>query len=530
MDATDTQNSHVNRRSLLVGTAAAAAAGSAAGTAEAASPGSVTWDEEFDVVIAGFGLAGCYASIEALDSKPYAKVLILEKAPEEHAGGNSRASGQSLWRPKPNKQALMHYQRKMSEPNPIPEDLLEYWADQLLELEPWIKDRAKEARQEYVTSAGTREMPEYGAEEAVLSATILPRPGGLWEAFKKNIDKRPVTVWYESPAVELVQDCESGEVFGLIVEQAGKRIAVRALGGVVMAVGGFENNMDMQRNYFGHDVYPFGTPYNTGDGIRMVQKAGADLWHMRARVQSGGIWPAIQVPEFDTVFMRDFQSREQTEFHSWIDVAADDRRFYDETKRYSATHHKEKRHGHYFDTEFFQVQPVHMIFDETVCKNFCLMMKWMTWNAAVHRYDWSEDNSAEVEKGWVLKADTLAGLAFKMGRNADQIIRTVDEYNEACRAGKDEAYGRHPDTLSPIENGPFYAVKIVGGIVCTSGGAKRNKDSEVLDYASNAIPGLYEAGNLGSFISHLYQNGAYLTEAKITGRTAGRNAVLRAYT
>jgi succinate dehydrogenase/fumarate reductase flavoprotein subunit len=337
-----------------------------------------------------------------------------------------------------------------------------------------------------------------------------------------------VTVWYESPAVELVQDCESGEVFGVIVEQGGKRIAVRALGGVVMAVGGFENNMDMQRNYFGHDVYPFGTPYNTGDGIRMVQKAGADLWHMRARVQSGGIWPAIKVPEFDTVFMRDFQSREQTDYHSWIDVAADDRRFYDETERYSATHHKEKRHGHYFDTEFFQVQPVHMIFDETVCKNFCLMMKWMTWNAAVHRYDWSEDNSAEVEKGWVLKADTLAGLAFKMGRNADQIIRTVDEYNEACRAGKDEAFGRHPDTLSPIENGPFYAVKIVGGVVCTSGGAKRNKDSEVLDYDGKPIPGLYEAGNLGSFISHLYQNGAYLTEAMITGRTAGRNAVLRA--
>ncbi len=92
----------------------------------------------------------------------------------------------------------------------------------------------------------------------------------------------------------------------------------------------------------------------------------------------------------------------------------------------------------------------------------------------------------------------------------------------------DEEFGRHPDTLGPIETGPFYAVEIIGGIVCTSGGAKRNKDSEVLDYDGNPIPGLYEAGNLGSFISHLYQNGAYLTEAMITGRTAGRNAVQRA--
>ena len=145
MDATKSNNQVVNRRSLLIGTAAAAAA--TAGTAEAASPGSVTWDEEFDIVIAGFGLAGCSAAIEALDTNPDAKVLILEKAPKEHAGGNSRASGQSLWRPKPNKQALMNYQRKMGSTNPIPEELLEFWADQLLVLEPWIRDRAKEARQ-----------------------------------------------------------------------------------------------------------------------------------------------------------------------------------------------------------------------------------------------------------------------------------------------------------------------------------------------------------------------------------------------
>ncbi len=326
----------INRRSVVVGTAAAAAA--SAGSAEAASH-TTSWDEEFNIVIAGFGLSGCSAAIEALDTNPNAKVLILEKAPEEHAGGNSRASGQSLWRPKPNKQALMHYQRNMSAANPIPEDLLEYWADRLLELEPWIKDRAKEARQEYVTSPGTKEMPEFGAEEAVGGSTILPRPGGLWEALKKNIDKRPVTVWYESPAVDLVQDCESGEVFGVIVERNGNRTAVRARGGVVMAVGGFENNMDMQRNYFGFDVYPFGTPYNTGDGIRMLQKAGADLWHMRARGSSGGIWPAIKVPDLDTVFMRDFQSREQTDYHNWIDIAADNSRFYNETVRYSANPH-----------------------------------------------------------------------------------------------------------------------------------------------------------------------------------------------
>ena len=517
----------VDRRSLLVGAAASTMA--ITGPANATDPASVAWDEEFDIVIAGFGLAGCSAAIEALEAKPDARVLILEKAPEDEAGGNSRASGQSLWIPHDDKQALMHYQRQMSAPNPIPEELLDFWADQLLALEPWIIERAKEAGQKYDTGdGGIMEMPEFGAEEAVkFNSTILPRAGGLWEAFKKNIDKRPVTVWYESPVVDLVQDCSSREVFGVIIDRGGRRLSIRARGGVILAVGGFENNLDMQRNYFGYDdIHPFGSPYNTGDGIRLVQKAGADLWHMRARGQSGGLWPAFKVPEYETVFMRNFQS----EYHSFIDVAADDRRFNDETRDhwYALTHQKFKKHGHYFDTLFYQVQPVHMIFDETLRKNHCLMMKWMTWNAAVHRYDWSDDNSAEVEKGWITKAQTIGGLAYKIGRNSDQLIRTVEEYNAACREGVDEEFGRHPDFLSPIATPPFYAIELKPGVVCTSGGAKRNKDSEVLDYDGNSIPGLYEAGNLGSFISHLYQNGAYLTEAMITGRTAGRNAVLRA--
>ena len=37
-----------------------------------------------------------------------------------------------------------------------------------------------------------------------------------------------------------------------------------------------------------------------------------------------------------------------------------------------------------------------------------------------------------------------------------------------------------------------------------------------------------EAGQLGSMVSDLYQNGTYLTEAMISGRSAGRNAVRRA--
>ncbi len=63
------------------------------------------------------------------------------------------------------------------------------------------------------------------------------------------------------------------------------------------------------------------------------------------------------------------------------------------------------------------------------------------------------------------------------------------------------------------------------GVGRQGGGARRNIESEVLDHHGKPIPRLYEAGELGSMFSNLYQNGSYLTEAMISGRAAGRNAV-----
>ena len=485
----------------------------------------IRWDEEYDVVIVGFGVAGCSAAIEALDARPDARILILEKAPEEHAGGNSRASGQGLVIPK-DKEAMKQYQRNLSYSNPVPEDLLEFWASELMELHPWIEDRAREARQEYLVSEPIYEFADLCAEEAVRNqATILPRPGGLWEAFRKNIDRRPVTVWYESPAVDLVQDRAGGEVFGVVVERDSRQIAVKARGGVVMACGGYEHNEDMKRNYAGWtDVHTFGSPYNTGDGIHMLQRAGADLWHLRNRMNSGGFHLAFKVPEYETAFMRAFDHVS----HSWIEVAADDRRFGDETYPFNRTHYKWKQHGHYVDTLHAWVMPVHMIFDESVRKNNCLGMNWMTWNMAVERYDWSKDNSREVEKGWITRADTITDLALKLGRDQDRLVKTVADYNAACADKADPLFNRDPSTLEPVATPPYYAIELKPGLVCTSAGAKRTPRGEVLNRAGEPIPGLYEAGQLGSMVSDLYQNGTYLTEAMISGRSAGLNAVRRA--
>lgn len=494
-----------------------------------ASPRSVQdWDAEFDVLICGFGCAGASAAIEAYDTDSSARILLVEKAPAKFAGGNARVSGQSLLIPR-DAQALKSYQRAMSTSNPIPESILDEWSNRMVRLEPWLQQIAADAGAEYLRGAGfserevVLEFPEFGASDAVShTATILPLPSGVWLALKANVEKRKIPVWYESPIVDLIQDPDTLEVFGAWINHNGKRKAVRATRGVIMAVGGYEADPYMQRNYYGlGNVVPLGTPYNTGDGVRILQKAGAEMWHLRNQGQSGGIWPGIKAPDQQTSYLRNFM----LPAFSWIDVDSSGRRFYGETNELQLTHYKQKMHGRWVDVPLHIADSVHMIFDETTRQAGRLVMQVMTWSAVVHDYEWSEDNSAEIESGLIKRADDIASLATQIGLDPVALTEEVGSYNAACAAGVDDAHGRMPATLQPIANGPFYAVPITPAIVCTGGGARRDMDGRVYDHGGKVIPRLFEAGELGSMISDLYQNGSYLTEGMITGRGAARAAL-----
>lgn len=486
------------------------------------------WDAECDVLICGYGCAGASAAIEAYDADPSAKVLIIEKAPIEHEGGNARVSGQSLLISK-DKESLKNYQRAMSVSNPIPEDMLDEWASRMVELEPWIQALAKRAGQEFLRGTGfserdaVLEFPELGARDAVAyTSTILPIPSGVWMALKSNVEQRGIPVWHESPLIDLIQDPDTLEVFGAWIERDGERRAVRARRGVIVAVGGYEADLQMQRDYYGLDnVKPFGTPYNTGDGVRIMQRAGAEMWHMRNQGQSGGIWPGIAKGAGPNVFMRNFF----LPAFSWFDIAADGRRFYNETNELQLTHYKEKKFGRWLDVPLVAAYPVYMIFDETTRQAGKLVLEVMTWKAVVSDEVWSEDNYAEVQSGLIKKAESIGDLAVQIGIAPDTLKTELDAYNASCAKGSDDAHGRDPQTLQPMHNGPYYAVLITPSLVCTGGGAKRNMRGEVFDYHGRVIPRLFEAGELGSMFSDLYQNGSYLTEAMITGRGAARSAL-----
>ena len=100
---------------------------------------------------------------------------------------------------------------------------------------------------------------------------------------------------------------------------------------------------------------------------------------------------------------------------------------------------------------------------------------------------------ALLSKGVAWKADTIADLAMAAGLPVDAFTATVSTYNEGCATGAD-VFGRID--LTPMENGPFYAVKTVPFVMLTNGGPMMNNDCQVYRKDGTLIEGVYIAGEI----------------------------------
>lgn len=497
-----------------------------------------SWDREVDFLVVGYGLAGEAAALEANDIDPNASILVLEKMPEQLAGGNSIASGQTFIVPSADGvEGFKEYIRNCNEPNPIPEEYLDFLATEFADQIKWVQGTVNAAGYEvgYVGGGPLRwgslvvEFAEFpGAGFEGTSAHIRKagsgtfENGGIWKGFNEAVKMREnIEVAYSTPAIDLIQDPETKTVLGVTAQDPeGNIIRIKANKGVLLACGGFENNLEMQRNYHGMDtVYTAGTPGNTGDGIRMLMKAGAKMWHMNNQTQSGGFWLGIKVPEYESTFMRNMTFKSG----SWIEIDSDNQRFYNESKDYHRQHMKYVEYGRYVDLPHERALPVHLIFDDKLASSESVASQWLSWPITTEGYVWSADNSAEIEKGWIIKADSIEELAEKINRDPAEVKATIDRYNAMVEAGVDSDFNRDPATMQKIDQAPYYAVELTPTLVATTGGAERNIHSQVLDWDGNPIPNLYEAGELGSYVSNLYQNGVFLSEAIASGRAAAQH-------
>ncbi len=545
----------ISRRGFLKGGAASVASVAAAGllagcssntassaaassqTPEAEPSPAVSYDKEVDFLIVGYGLAGEAAALEANDIDPNAKVCVLEKMSEEKAGGNSIASGQTVILPaEDDLENFKKYLTACSQPNPIAEEYTDFLATEFAQQGRWIQGTMEPVGYELGYVGGgpiswgslVTEFPDLeganfkGCSAHVRAAGSTFEYGGVWRGFHLAVQTREnIEVCYNTAFKSLIQD-ETGAVLGVVAtDETGKEIRIGSQKGVVLACGGFENNLEMQRNFHGMDMaYTGGTPGNTGDAIEVLMSSGAKMWHMKNQTQSGGFWLGIKVPDHEAAFMRNYSMAGT----SWMEVAADSKRFYNETGAYHRQHMKYKEYGHYVDLPHDRALPVDLIFDEKTRLAGSIVTKWMSWPITTEGYVWSDDNSKEVESGWIIKADTLDELAEKLGRDPATLKETVENFNEMARAQKDKEFGRSAETMSPLDTPPYYAVGIAPALVATTGGAERNTKAQVLKWNGEVIPNLYEAGELGSYVSNLYQNGMFLAEAIATGRAAADTA------
>ncbi|HBC08612.1 MAG TPA: FAD-binding dehydrogenase, partial [Rhodospirillaceae bacterium] len=340
-----------------------------------------------------------------------------------------------------------------------------------------------------------------------------------WKRFESFVTERNIPVLYETPGRELIQDGETREIIGVRAEKDGKSVFIKARRGVVLTCGGFENNQEMIRNYLPgvSYCYPSGTPYNEGDGIAMALSVGADLWHMN---NFAGPSMALKVPEFPATFSIQALHFAKEYPGGMIIVGPDGGRFYDE--KFKHRHGKVPINGVW--SPMHVPTPMFMVFDQDMMSAAPLYNKNPNrgWTPIITRYDWSDDNSAELEKGWIKKGETIEDLARTIGLDPAALGATVERWNAQTAAGEDADFGRKL-MLSPLAKGPFYAMELSPSMINTQGGPRRNEKARVLRPDGTPIPRLYSAGELGSIYSYLYQGTGNIGECLAFGRIAGRN-------
>lgn len=318
---------------------------------------------------------------------------------------------------------------------------------------------------------------------------------------------------------------EDGTVVGVTVEGPDGELDIRASGGVVLATGGFEWDSQFVRSFLrGPLTRTVSPPTNTGDGLRMSMRIGAALANMRE-----AWWvPIADVENEEGDTYAYLIQADRTKPHS-IMVNGAGRRFTNEAANYNSA----GAAFHVMDAHTFEYAnlPAYMIFDAEFLR----------------RYGFAKHAPGDTGYEWLTSADTIAGLAAKIGVPSDALEETVDLWNKHCidlvdpdfhRGSSahdnwwgDPAYkGTPAATLGPVDSAPYYAIEVHAGALGTRGGPRTGPDGEVLDVDGEVIPGLYAAGNvMASPLGMTYGGGGgTLACGLVFGHLAGRHAAQRA--
>ena len=476
-------------------------------------------DQKFDVVVAGCGVAGLSAAVTAAERG--LSVAVLERASRDDRGGQSRYTEAYL---------------RMKAMDEVTDDFETYLASNIgLYVDPDLtNEMASGGRDNWSHVTRTLAVPDpevIGNFADHVPSTIawlqglgvkfdflptqfltktqprlLPVGGGaaLVDALAARAEKLGVNFFYHTTARRLLQDA-SGTVIGLAAHQQGTG-GIAFHGKVVLACGGFEGNPALLSKYMGpRSVYlrPIckGAYFNRGEGIEMALDIGAAPCGDFGSYHAEPIDPRSGVSE-PSVFI----------FPYGILVNKDGQRFVNEAPgTVDAWYERITRRI------FEQVEGIaYVILDQRVkdVPNYRLALR--------------TDAPA-------IEADTIEGLAEKIGVPVQTLRATVDAYNAACPAGG--AYdplnldGRATQGLTPpksnwsrpLDKGPYLAYPIISANVFTFGGLKVSPIGQVLDTDGNIMPNLYAAGEVIGMYYTNYTGATSVLKGLVFGRLAAAN-------
>ena len=487
----------------------------------------------YDVIVAGSGYSGVMSALSA--AKAGARVCLLEKAPQP--GGISICSAGGLRISNDADAALAYLEATNAGRSSLP--VLRALAKGMTRLPEIVRElvRVNQARVSVRPSPANYPFPGYESFGFVYIEDIpgvdiqkeYPQVRGnaagalLYKVLADNLKKAAIPL-HLSCAVERLR-IEDGRVCGVKLADGAEVFADK---GVILACGGFEADQELQRQYWpGGPAASAAYKYNTGDGIRMAQAAGADLWHMWHYHGCYGFAAPNEDYPFGVRIKRlpDWNPGEASKNlprMAWILLDQAGRRFMNEYEPY--THDTAARAMGVFDpaSMSYPRNPAFLITDEAGIGMYPLAKP--TFNDPEARFDWSPDNSREVELGIIKKAESLAELAGILGLPGEAVSNSVKAWNQACANQKDSAFGRPGPSMHPLINPPYYGAPLVPVISNTQGGPRRDELQRVLNSFGEPIPALYAVGECGSSFGHLYMSGGNLAECFISGRIAGKEA------
>lgn len=455
---------------------------------------------DIDLVVIGCGVAGAAAAAAAAERAEELgadlRIVVLERAPADERGGNSR------W--------TAAYLRMTDIDTPAPgfvDDLVANGQGHVrVEYAQRLAEQAGPTLR-WVQSKGVEfgELPTIFLTQA--RPRLLPVGGGrvVLDTLLADAERRGVTVGYGSTAHRITLDTD-GSVHTISVSDDSGAVTQATVGAVIIASGGFEGSIDMMTEHVGatpRTVAPGGM-FNRGEGIAMALDAGA---------RGAGEWSLFHAEPVDP---RSHREEAVVMIYPYgLLVDTNGRRFLDEGRST-------------VDEQY-----------EDTARRILALPDHTAWIIADQQvFDIPRFDDIVQTTLPPITADTIEELAVLIGVPIESLVRTVSDYNGAVQPGAFDPLrpdGKGTVGLEPpksnwartLDRPPFVAWPQECSNVFTFGGLDTDLDAVVVDRSGTPIGGLYAAGEVTGLYHGKYTGATSVLRGLVFGRIAGRHAVER---